>query len=216
MNVTLVGHSFVRRVQVGLIPGSRGHDIETPESARHFSTLLQVSDHFKYVYTCAQHLNMVYHLPEYTHTIMKTSPSIVVLDIGSNDLAHITDVQPDISLQLATQIVQFAKSLIDYGVKLILINSILPRTGRISCSPEVFTKNAQSTNSYLKQLTDVEQRIKFNKLRGFFGTDQAYSSPPTVETWSNDGIHCNKNGSEQLYAKRLRHGLLFHKHIALQ
>ncbi|RUM44976.1 MAG: hypothetical protein DSY80_03835 [Desulfocapsa sp.] len=216
MNVVLVGHSFVRRLQTGLLPNSRGQNIVTPYAARHLAIALQVSEHFQCVFTCAQNLNLVHHLPYHLHYIMNIMASIVVLDIGSNDIAHFTDTRHETCLRLATDIVQFAQSLIDSGVKLVLIISILPRTHGITCSPETFISNAQTVNSYIKQLTDPEQRLKFHKLRGFFGTDQALSQPPTVTSWSNDGIHCNKNGSDQLYIKRLRHGLLLHKHIARQ
>lgn len=218
MNVLLVGHSFIRRLKRNLLPAAGGRDVtaQRAQLAATFASQLEVSQHFESIFTCSENLNLICHLEKCVATVTNTHPQVVMLDIGSNDLAHIKTKKNNICLQLASKITDFAKNLLTLGVRLVIINSVLPRTGRIACTPDVFASNCHAFNNYVKHFTQTETNIKYNKLRGFYGTDNPHQNPPTVNTWSTDGIHCNKGNSAKVYARRVRHGLLFFKHVAIK
>ena len=214
MNVVLLGHSFIRRARQHLLPYAFDIDIVAPHLASELAVKLRLERHFPKIFTQCQHLNFIRQLPQTISFIRTITPSVVVLDIGSNDLSQLTCVDPSQCLQLASNLIDFADLIIRTINCIVIIHSVLPRSHRLQSSPQIFAANCDTFNKCLKNFAAAHEKICFNKLRGFFGefNSTAQSFTIDINSWSDDGIHCNRNFMP-IYLSRLRHGLLFNKHL---
>lgn len=218
MKVLLVGHSFIRRLRRQFNPSLRC-DISTMShadrmAAGQFARYLEVDRHFPQIFTYSEHLNLIQDLNSTLQCITSVRPAVVMMQVASNDISRLSKFAPSAILTLASEVVDYANHLLSLGVQLVIINCVLPRTARISSTPEVFLQNANHFNTIVKNLSESNKFIKYQKLRGYFGPPTTFGNPPEVSSWSADGIHCNKNqAAEQFYRRRLRHALLLHKHL---
>ena len=205
MTVLLVGHSFIRRFRDTILRDSPfvGKDIlcKNSQAAAIFADKLRINEHFQQVFTISQRLYFIHQLSRIQKQLLEIRPDIVLVDIGSNDLANLTFANPGRCLALATAIFDFAQTIISSTT--VIINSVLPRVGRLNCSPKTFLENCTYFNNFLKHLCSSTPNIKYQKLRGFFGSD-----PEHKLSWSLDGIHCNASAGQRMYTTRLRQTLL--------
>lgn len=219
MNAVLIGNSFIRRFRQRLLPSSGRRDIADSADATSMAALLGVSRHLQGVYTCSENINLISHLSRTIPLLkqLKITPDIIMLQVASNDIAGFQSYQPQSCQQLVHQLRLYADLLFQsVGVKLIIFNSVLPRTARLAASPQVFEQNLTSFNQQLKDAcAHSNANIKFHKLRGFYGLSGSDSTTPAVTTWSDDGIHC-AGPAENHYEARIRHGLLYFKQSASQ
>ena len=208
-NILLVGHSFIRRFKNFMVPQFYNKDIVCgmhDHAAGQFAVNLRIDTHYQKIYTFSHGLTSINQLPWALESIRQTNPIVTVIDIGSNDLANLTTYDPNQCLILATATFNFAESLTQQGISVIL-HGIIPRRGRIDCSYEVFLDNSTYYNKVLKLLCEDASQIHFHKLRGFHNPmDIHCSSLP----WSLDNIHCNSPSGRRKYQAQLRHGLLLH------
>ena len=217
MDVVVLGHSFIRRLRDGLIPpkkSKRSHDIPAwnTAAASQLTAAWGMSQHIRHIYTFSDGVTRIRDIDGATHMVERIRPGIVLMDIGSNDLAHVDSVDPSQMLRLATHITDTALTLSTHKV---IINAILPRTGNITCTPAVFRENASHLNSFLKNICDPKSRLVFHKPRGFWTqcTD-AKERPCEVSEWSSDGIHCDMPDSARRYSARTRRAILTQVHWA--
>ena len=113
---------------------------------------------------------------------------------------------------MATSAKDFAINLLNYTNNVVLY-SVIPRTKKLSSSPEVFTENMKMFNAKLSKLCKEQSRIHFERMRGFYA--DGVNNDRVVDDWSDDGIHLrtqtNKNGlppTMPVYQKRLRYTTL--------
>ena len=205
-----MGHSFLRRLRDDMIvnSGSRhGLDIGRASTinAAKMATKLGVSNHLRAIYTHCNYINLIKDLPRCAAITQKIEPSIVVIDIGSNDLANIKTRDHIKMLQLATQVTDFAASI---PAKVVIIHAILPRTARITPSTETFQDNVDLYNNFLKNICETSDNLIYDKLRGFrnIWIDNV-EYPLKVSDWSTDGIHCNSQSMKK-YKARVRQAIL--------
>ena len=160
----LIGHSFIRRTRDFLIvplPGKKGRDIS--ESRQQVASIAadkaELAEMVSGLFTASQNINLVCDLWKAESTVVAIRPEIVLLHVGSNDLAHI--VQDDVSAvaAIATSVVDFAKRLLDhFGVRFVFINSMVPRnSNNMSCSADVFLKNMTHFNRKVRHLSEAVQ-----------------------------------------------------------
>ena len=104
------------------------------------------------LYTAANDINLIEHLNKAEATVRNVMPSIVLLHVGSNDLAHAVTVNPMETLELATLVVDFAEYLPkQLHVECVIINSVVPRnSNNMSCSAEVFRANMAHFNAVIE------------------------------------------------------------------
>ena len=213
MDVILIGHSFVRRFKDHFCRDTRGtgKDISEPELAESLSQRLSIDHHFKRLYTISQGVIFIRDLYQHVQNIDQfvSNPTVIILDIGSNDLAQLHRSTPDRCLKLASELVDMAETLTLHRlIKLVIIHSVVPRFSRINSTIDNFYKNFVSFNKYVQHLCSITDSVQYHKLRGFFHRNRT-SSHSTW--WTSDGIHCNARGLDT-YKARLRHGLLFNRH----
>ena len=139
-------------------------------------------------------------------------PSIVLLHVGSNDLAHVVTVNPMKTLELATLVVDFAEYLHkQLHVECVIINSVVPRnSNNMSCSAEVFRANMAHFNAVIENycVSSRKQGLIYNHLRGFFNHKiNKRNVPPAPEVWTTDGIHCHPEWMAK-YKLRVRFAIM--------
>jgi hypothetical protein len=211
MDVAFLGHSFIRRLRDDNIhhtKGRHGLDIGTHSdiNATLFAKCIGVHHHVRRIYTHTNYILFIKDIARCSLLITKIKPGIVLIDIGSNDLASVTKVNPALMLELATQITDSATQL---SSSVIIINGILPRTAGMTASAETFQDNADLYNRFLKNICETSTNLVYNKLRGFTHTwiDNIEQKKP-VSDWSTDGIHCNTIESMKRYRTRIKQAIL--------
>ena len=216
--MVIIGHSFVRRLRDHLFtPRSshgrpRGQDISFCHNtkAQLCAQKLGVSNNIRAVYTSGNDINLIADLHKSESLIHEIQPQIIVIDIGSNDIANIDHENHNIMLEFANRLIDFALAL---TAPLIIINSVLPRTERISSTPDQFRNNASHFNKFISVYVSDTSNIIYNKMRGFAYYYDANNkeSPKPVHMWSQDGIHCDERSIQQ-YRNRIRHAILDNIH----
>ena len=211
MDVAFLGHSFIRRLRDDCIINNTnrlGHDIGTHSEikAAQLAKCMGVHHHVRRIYTHSNYIVTIKDLARCAILVSNIKPKIVMIDIGSNDIAHITKVNPALMLNLATQLTDFASQL---STEVVILNGILPRTAGISADVVTFQKNSDLYNTFLKNICDTSKNMVYNKLRGFTHTwiDNVEHSRP-VSDWSTDGIHCNTTQSMKQYRTRVKQAIL--------
>lgn len=122
---------------------------------------------------------------------IKVKPQIVILDLGSNDIAAGTP-----PLDVATSIIDLATHLINsLEVKQVTICSIIPRFERVKEGVN-FADEMYNCNKYLQNLAEVEERVRYHVHKGFWAVDH--------REWSRDGIHPNQPQGRGKYRASLR------------
>ena len=168
MDVILVGHSFVRRFRDAKIrrqrnPTDRDINVHQKSRAASMAASMRLSRHINGVYTISESIIYFHHVLQLRDVILSVSPREIVVDIGSNDLARITTVNPRRILQLAAELHTFVLNL---DLHLVVINAILPRTAALSCTPATFAANARYYNTFMSDFCDTSPHLVFNKQRG--------------------------------------------------
>jgi hypothetical protein len=217
MDVVVLGHSFVRRLRDGLIPpwpSNRGRDIGigSLNRASLLSRKFNISRHVGRVYTFSDGVVRIGDIARAQHFIDQIAPGILLIDIGSNDLARIDVVDPLHMLRLATSLTDMA---LTFCARKVIFNAILPRTGNITCTPETFRANAEHFNTYLMNICDPRSKLVYHQPRGFW-TSYADSRNDicAVSAWSTDVIHCDNPDSFRRYMARTRRAILSQVHWA--
>ena len=222
MDLVIVGHLFIRRLRDNYFPPRpahrhpRGQDISFchTDKAQQYSHKLGLQHHINSVYTSSNSINLISDLHRSLSLIHHIKPDILLLDIGSNDIANVHKVDPNLMLELAHELFQFAVST---QVPLVIINAVLPRTSKISSNPDDFRNNASHFNKSIQVYASDTQNVKYNKMRGFsFYYDQHKNErQKPVDHWSTDGIHCDSQSIHQ-YRNRIRHAVLDNIHFIKQ
>ena len=169
-NTVLVGHSFIRRFRDYHLPyHAGGQDILQPNAVRaaQLSDALNLEHHVEGVYTYAGNVVMADDLTHSIPLIRAVRPNIVLMDIGSNDLANLHMTDHFSSLDLATRVFDKAKQYNEQcSVPMVIINSILPRSNNIACMANVFLGNAEHYNNVVSNYCD-KKNIIYNKQGDF-------------------------------------------------
>ena len=103
------------------------------------------------VYTAAQGINLIQDLWKSVSTIVSVQPSIVLMHVGSNDMAQLAQSDPQRAESLALLVVEFARTLVrDHGVKIVILNSMVPRDStNTRCCAKIFELNMNLFNATL-------------------------------------------------------------------
>ena len=222
----MIGDSFVRRLRDDLTSrcaqsqherkwGFKDVSQTQPARAALLAHQLRLDNEFVGVYTESNHLQRVADLPQASFLLHHVRPEVVIINVGSNDLAQLEREDRDAVLNLAVGIHAFASGI--QHAKLVILSKVLYRTQGMKCSPAVFAKNADMLNTFLRNMCcDAgSPATVFNPLRGFtFVHDDAETPKPRpVVSWSTDGIHCNTLPSMSRYQERQRLFVLDNLHL---
>ena len=206
----LIGHYLLNKTK--LANGRKVRDVS--QSRKHLAIVAAENARLAHcvsaLYTASDDVNLVSDLWKTDASTISIEPDIVVLSLGSNDLAQMQAVDWDMVESLCAIIIHFAQELLTkYGVKSVIINSIVPRTHRISSTPAAFLANMEHFNSIISQWCDKNDNATYNHLRGFYAHYEKdnIQSPLPVSHWSNDGIHPNDAFMDK-FSQRLRFAIL--------
>ena len=181
MNFVLFGHSFVRRLR----------------NKRSFVMTIKL-ERAQVPITCLGEggltLDRIRARPEaYFRQIKKAQPSILILDLGTNDLSS-KDVEP---AELCTSLRDLVYELVawDISPSIVVFLPVLPRTGnmrRNQVSVAQFNKKAEVFNQLLGDMTFLEDGWFVWKHRGL-----------RHPRYNTDGVHLNERGMVQ-YERTLK------------
>ena len=160
------------------------------------------------LYTAAQGINLVANLWKAEYSVINVHPEIVIMHVGSNDLAHIVDSQATVNL--AERMIDFCLKLhAELGVQIVIFNSVVPRDSQnMTTNPETFLQCMTTYNTKLRQELDQYSPLAFNHIHGFYKMKvNNQDQPLPVSSWSPDGIHCN-NQYMKKYIQRTRLAIL--------
>ena len=165
-DITLAGHSFVRRARNSLVYDHTLGDVNASQSerAKTLCEKLCLDQQFDHVYTVSDNIVFLDDLLNAAHFIIDSCPSVLLIDIGSNDVAHLIQRAPAQTLNLACRIMDVVGLV---QAKSTIVNAILPRTVNISCSPDVFLENSADYNNYMSNFAAVHDSVHYNKMKGF-------------------------------------------------
>ena len=208
MSVLLLGHSFLRRLKDRLLPSARKQNLVwNRHLSRTLLARLNIDHKFSDIYALCEGLNFINDIYQYISIVQDIHPSCILIEIGSNDLSKLHCYNPARCLDLAHDVFMLASALETF-TDLIIIHGVLPRFSRIRSTADTFYRNCLLFNNNLKHFCDSGNKIKFVRLRGFYHT--AHTEYPF---WTTDGIHCNTDIGFDKYKARLRHSLLYHRHL---
>ena len=127
MECVFVGHSYIRRLRDHYLPRRfpyrdvRPHHVER---ARELAKELELDNQFAGAYTAADDIVFIRELEHTRRTIATVKPGVVVIDIGTNNIARLTADDHVAILNLVTRVYEFARSL---HVSLVVVNVVIPR-----------------------------------------------------------------------------------------
>jgi len=177
------------------------------QRARSLAQALQISAHFKRVFTLANDINLVSHLPDLLPKISLLNPSAMFLHVGSNDMAHIVNPDPMRATALADTVCEFAMNV---PCPRVIIGLMLPRAANMTCSAETFRTNADVYNKRIRQhCAKNKDKLSFSKHQGItsYVDGQNRHQSRTIEEWSCDGIHLREEFMT-IYQRRIARALL--------
>ena len=119
------------------------------------------------------------------HVVSRTQPSIVVLELGTNDLSV---SRPEV---IGSQLHDFVLELLhDFQVRIVAVCKVIPR---VPMSLTEVNLNAQAAvlNQYLDVVLSDLDRVFVWKHKGF--------SSPSSHLFLPDGVHLNSRGQYALY-----------------
>jgi len=181
-----VGHSFVRRAS------------QHASTSNQSNLNLPLATHkVNFQFRGGAHISDIMHLFRQAGNF---NPSIVVIDIGTNDLFNSSSP----SHSLAQQLFNTARHMVQqFGVRHVIILEVLPRTtwGRFG-APQSFVSRVFRFNSMVKSLVSqhkLSTPVSFWSHKGM---------APNMSKFISDGCHLNTLGMIK-YLKSVRRAILF-------
>ena len=184
LDVLVIGHSFVRRVDYHL------------RAKEQLNLLLPTSSHL---------VNMIGKGGAHVSDLMQlfnsrsSNPHLVIIDVGTNDLANLHTP----SHVVARQLFSVARTLVErYGVEHVVLMEVLPRTtwGRHGAPPS-FTGRVKRFNDMIKSLVShYKDRIPVS-----YWFHKGLVS--NIEGFIQDGVHLTPGGLAK-YSRSLRRAIV--------
>ena len=128
------------------------------------------------------------------------TPHLALIDIGTNDLSNFNTTQQ--ATKVAQRVFDFGCTLVERGVKYVIILEILPRAchGRYS-APPFFSTLVQAYNWHIQEL--IHQNNESVPISYWFHSALASKT----ESYIKDGVHLN-NGGISRYLRSLKKAIL--------
>ncbi len=151
----------------------------------------------KRVYTYSEAINVGSDL----HANFSTLCDVLVLNMGSNDLANM-DIVDNVHVSNLAKLHYYW--CMNSGARRVLCLGVLPRSQRLRGSVAVFDANRDIFNEEFRKLCCRQPRVMtFRRIRGFEADSDHHTR--VVDAWSKDGIHPY---SWDKYIQRLRHAMM--------
>ena len=182
-SVLVLGHSFVRRA----------FDYMQTKDLRNLNL---PSEHF--IVTFSGRGGASLDVMSALYTDCGFTPDLVILDIGTNDLASVTCTRQ--ATNIASRAFDFALHLIAQGVKHVVILEVLPRMGGHYWTP-AFAPHAKAYNRHILAL--VYHHKDPTPISFWFHAGLA-SNP---DYFAADGVHLSDSGTSK-YIKSLKRAIL--------
>ena len=136
---------------------------------------------------------------EHLHYIMQSSPDIVYLELGGNDLCF-SSVHP---ISVSSELHELVCDLLQLDVKFVIAGQMIFRSGRgIPSKMPHYNSRVMLANQFLEAVMDPSftQKCKFWKHKGLWKSRKPI--------YLHDGVHLNKLGCHRLY-RSLRGAIIY-------
>lgn len=133
------------------------------------------------------------------HMVRDLSPSVVVLQIGGNDLSSAHHASPHL---VARQILDFCQTLLDSGVVSVMVCKLFPR---LTCRPG-YNADVQLVNSILEHC--LNNRGLISGAHFWYHNHGLGLTNPLL--YHRDGVHLSQGGLQKYYGSvrgAVLHGL---------
>jgi len=202
VHAVLIGHSFVNSLDDHLQNTRLKQNLHPATLETDLVKELRVAENLSLVGQRGASLNN-FQIPDFF--LKQVNPGVIVLDLGTNDLAKGTPTET-----LILRLYQFACHLATSYVTKVVLLSIIPRASGFSngMSKEAFDMAYKLVNSGLQDKCRGNELVLFWKQKGFYETEvQKRKFPRPIEDWSFDGIHPNRPEGRKLYKSSIRAAL---------
>ena len=197
----ILGHSFIRRLHHDLSSYFAG--APEGELPRLTAQYLKVHHNIPKVYLYGESGAMADSFPVPHTWLDSISPTIVLIELGTNDLARGTPAE-----HVASCLWQMVMKLHCSFPAIIGILSVVPRSHKLYISQHNFLQACAQLESTLKCKVQGYSNIFYHKHKGFYEIEfQGKKSPKPIESWSLDGIHPNTEAGQKSYQSSLRDAL---------
>ena len=207
--VALVGHSFVAGLNHHFLCGKgRARLANGVDSLPAYVTkTLEVDDYFRAIHMLGMRGATIQQLSQFTPQLVTLKPTILIIDLGSNDLSAFHHGHSDIMKLTSRYYESILKLLKASGASLAYICSCLPRNANIARqTPQQFLQSMHTFNTSMKAYCCTNNKLIFHTHKGFINDPNRQPLP--ISTWSRDGIHPNTSYGREHYKKSVRNILL--------
>jgi lysophospholipase L1-like esterase len=199
--VVIIGHSFVVGLDQHFRDRYRGPEGKYP---CFLANQLKVDHNIKAICMLGQSGAKAVGFDTPAYTLGKIKPDIILIDLGTNDLAQAIPVET-----VRDKLVSLADDLQNTHNAVVGIMSILPREKGIHTSALEFKAKAGLCNLSLKIAIRNLKPIFFFSHKGFWERQilmgsQTFKVERQVEEWSKDGIHPNSQEGRKNYKNSIR------------
>ena len=195
MNGCVVGHSFVSGLRSHLAGRPNANGTSIGLNSQDIAYRLRLEHLIDSIHLIgnrgAKIVDPNFSLPY--DELLHIRPGIVIIDLGTNDLAAGTP-----PIVVAVKVVDIAIDMMRniHSIKYIQICSAINRDSNLRISNQDMCSAVQQFNRYVRHLCDVEPRVGYHVLKGF------WLDP--IQIWSRDGIHPNTVTGRRRYKRALR------------
>ena len=186
------GGTFLCQTLEGWIGTCWYQDVNTEEDGLRFADSTRVREVYGHGVRTFSQFNLITDLP----VTFNANCDILIIDLGSNDIAGVKSARPKAIKLLAEYLYAW---VLRSRSKHVVFLSVLPRCGGLQGSVDTFHQHRVFYNKTLKKLCSRSSKTSFQKLRGFECDSQVVPMP--VSQRSDDGIHPTNINK---YAQRLR------------
>ena len=219
MRVVHCGHSFVTRAtQAVLKPRWEYFSSEhlvggtQPYDAENLAKAYGLDKRVEYMYSVSKHIKFIVDIEENINDIKKFDPDFVMLDIGMNDIAEITDEHWKSKIRSLVLICKNIANQFDSGVTVCFLE-VIPRIG--FTGGNMTTSKFETRANYFNNLLKMEQGkalhrgtyLRYAKIMGVKNmyTPHGVHQKINIEDFlSEDGIHPKFGEYRDHYAKSIK------------
>ena len=131
-----------------------------------------------------------------------SEPELVIIDIGTNDLAGVTQLYQ--AHQVVVNVFQVARTLISRGVSRVIVLQVLPRSSAGRYADPLFSNYAHAYNDCMKML--IYQSKSSVPIFFWYHSGMSYKADPFL----SDGLHLNEAGNYK-YIRSIKRAVLKHR-----
>jgi len=219
MIVVQTGHSFVRRSKCAVLGEVYDKDTfrdTTDDQADTLAWEHKVWWRVQRIHTYSKDISSIRDILPDCDPILANNPDLVLVDIGSNDLAKCFNGYNTSKIFLIANLLRQLAALLH--PRICVFMQVLPRRKRMKCTSESFDHYATIFNNFLSQwhneaLTGCfPDNFRFYKMQGWWTKNDEITGAvipcPTSDWMKGDGIHAHTDAMAGKHSRNIKKAIL--------